>query len=45
MFYMLLNNDSRLFTGVFVFPLVIATVVIISLVVLMAYHIAFARGG
>ena len=45
MFYMHLKNDSRLFTGVFVFPLVIATVVIISLVVLMAYHIAFARGG
>src|SRR5919205_678652 len=42
MFYMHLKVDSRLFTGVFVFPLIIAAVVIIALVVLMAYHWAFA---
>ena len=35
----------RLFTGVFVFPLIIATVIIVALIVLMAYHFAFARSG
>ena len=45
MFYMHLKQDSKLFTGIFVFPLIIATVVIVSLMVLMAYHMAFARSG
>ena len=45
MFYMHLKQDNRLFTGVFVFPLIIAAIVIIALVVLMAYHWAFATGG
>ena len=45
MFYMHLKQDSKLFTGVFVFPLIIATVVIVSLIILMAYHMAFARAG
>jgi cytochrome c oxidase subunit IV len=45
MFYMHLKQDNRLFTGVFVFPLIIATVVIVALIVLMAYHFAFARSG
>ena len=45
MFYMHLKQDHKLFTGVFVFPLIIATVVIVSLIVLMAYHFAFARAG
>ena len=45
MFYMHLKQDHRLFSGVFVFPLIIATIVILSLVVLMAYHWAFATGG
>jgi len=45
MFYMHLKQDHRLFSGVFVFPLIIAAVVIVSLVVLMAYHWAFATGG
>jgi cytochrome c oxidase subunit 4 len=45
MFYMHLKQDSRLFTGIFVFPLIIATVIIVSLMVLMAYHMAFARSG
>ena len=45
MYYMHLKNDSKLFTSVFVFPLIIAAVVIVSLVILMAYHHAFARAG
>ena len=45
MFYMHLKQDHRLFAGVFVFPLIIATVVIVSLIVLMAYHHIFARAG
>lgn len=45
MFYMHLKQDHKLFTGVFVFPLIIATVVIVSLIILMAYHFAFARAG
>ena len=40
-----LRQDSRLFSGVFVFPLVIASVIIFALIALMAYHIAFARSG
>ena len=45
MFYMHLKQDSRLFSGVFVFPLIIATVIILALIVLEAYHFAFARAG
>jgi len=45
MFYMHLKQDSKIFTGVFVFPLIIATVVIVSLIILMAYHFAFSRAG
>ena len=45
MYYMHLKNDSKLFSGVFVFPLVIAAVVIFAMVALMAYHWAFARSG
>jgi cytochrome c oxidase subunit IV len=45
MFYMHLKQDSKLFSGVFVFPLIIATVVIVSLMILMAYHMAFSRAG
>ena len=45
MFYMHLKQDSRLFTGVFVFPLTIAAVIIFGLIILMAYHMAFARSG
>ena len=44
-FYMHLKQDSRLFSGVFVFPIIIAAVIILSLVVLMAYHWAFAASG
>jgi cytochrome c oxidase subunit 4 len=45
MFYMHLKQDHRLFSGVFVFPLIIATVIILALVVLESYHFAFARSG
>ena len=45
MFYMHLKQDSKLFSGIFVFPLIIATVIIVSLMVLTAYHFAFARSG
>jgi heme/copper-type cytochrome/quinol oxidase subunit 4 len=45
MYYMHLKNDSKLFSGVFVFPLIIAAVVILAMVALMAYHWAFARSG
>ncbi len=45
MYYMHLKQDHRLFTGVFVFPLIIATVIIVALIVLRAYHFAFARSG
>ena len=44
-FYMHLKNDSKLFSGVFVFPIIIATVIILGLVALQAYHWAFAKGG
>jgi cytochrome c oxidase subunit 4 len=45
MYYMHLKNDSKLFTGVFVFPLIIAAVVIVAMIALMAYHWAFAQSG
>jgi cytochrome c oxidase subunit IV len=45
MYYMHLKNDSKLFSGVFVFPLTIAAIVILAMVALMAYHWTFARSG
>jgi caa(3)-type oxidase subunit IV len=45
MYYMHLKNDSKLFSGVFVFPLIIAAVVILALIILQAYHWAFSRSG
>jgi cytochrome c oxidase subunit IV len=45
MFYMHLKQDSKVFSGLFVFPLIIATIIIISLMLLTAYHFAFARSG
>jgi cytochrome c oxidase subunit IV len=45
MFYMHLKQDHPLFTGVFVFPLIIAAIIIVALIVLMAYHFAFAQSG
>ncbi len=43
MYYMHLKPDSKLFTGVFVFSLIIAAVVIFSLIALFAYHYAFQK--
>ena len=45
MFYMHLKQDSRLFAGVFVFPLIIAAIVVLALAALLAYHMAFAQSG
>ena len=45
MYYMHLKNDSKLFSGVFVFPIIIAAVIIVGLVILQAYHWAFSTGG
>jgi cytochrome c oxidase subunit IV len=45
MFYMHLKQDSKLFSGVFVFPLTIAAFVIVGMILLMSYHMAFARSG
>jgi cytochrome c oxidase subunit 4 len=45
MFYMHLKQDSKLFSGLFVFPLTIAAVIIVGLMLLMAYHMTFARSG
>jgi caa(3)-type oxidase subunit IV len=45
MYYMHLKNDSKLFTGVFVFPLLIAAIVIVAMIALMAYHWAFSQSG
>jgi cytochrome c oxidase subunit 4 len=45
MYYMHLKQDSKLFSGIFVFPLIIAAVVIVSLMILMAYHLAFSKAG
>jgi len=42
MYYMHLKNDSKLFSGVLVFPIIIAAVIIVGLVALQAYHWAFA---
>ena len=37
-FYMHLKNDSRIFSGAFVFPLIIAVVVIVALFTLFTYN-------
>ena len=43
MYYMHLKQDSKLFSGLFVFPLIIAAVVIVALIALFAYHYGFQR--
>ena len=37
MFYMHLKQDSRIFSGLFIFPLIIAAVVILALLGLFTY--------
>lgn len=44
MYYMHLKQDSKLFSSVFVFPIIIAAVIIVSLIALFAYHFAYQRG-
>jgi cytochrome c oxidase subunit 4 len=43
MYYMHLKQDSKILSGAFVFPLIIAAGMIVGLILLMAYHHAFAR--
>ncbi|MBA2627706.1 MAG: cytochrome C oxidase subunit IV family protein [Gemmatimonadales bacterium] len=43
MYYMHLKPDSRLFSGVFIFSLIIAAIVIFALIALFAYHFAFQK--
>jgi cytochrome c oxidase subunit 4 len=45
MYYMHLKQDGKALSGLFVFPLILAGVMIVGLLLLMAYHHAFARGG
>ena len=45
MYYMHLKQDHKLFSGVFVFPLIIAAFIVVALIILQAYHFAFARAG
>lgn len=37
MFYMHLKSDGKLLTSLFVFPIIVATVIIVMLILLMAY--------
>jgi cytochrome c oxidase subunit 4 len=43
MYYMHLKQDGKLLSGVFVFALILAALVIVGLMILLAYHHAFAR--
>lgn len=43
MFYMHLKTDRHILSGLFIFSLIIATIVIVALMVLMSYHHEFAR--
>ena len=43
MYYMHLKQDSKLFSALFVFPLIIAALVIVSLIALFLYHYGFQR--
>lgn len=44
MYYMHLKQDSRLLSGLFVFPLIIAVVIVLALMVLMSYHLHYNAG-
>jgi caa(3)-type oxidase subunit IV len=43
-YYMHLKNDHRVFTGLFLSGLIIATVVIVALMLLMSYHLNYNQG-
>ena len=43
-YYMHLKNDHRVFTGLFISGLIIATVVIVALMLLMSYHLNYNQG-
>jgi caa(3)-type oxidase subunit IV len=45
MYYMHLKQDGKMLSGLFVFPIILAAVIIVGLILLMAYHHGFARGG
>ena len=45
MFYMHLKMDAKLFSTVFVFPLIIAAVVIVALIALFAYNAHVSAPG
>ncbi len=44
MFYMHLKQDNKLFSGLFVFPLIIAAIIVVSLMLLMSYHMHYNAG-
>jgi len=44
MYYMHLKQDHKLFTGLFVFPLIIAGVIAIALMMLISYHMHYNAG-
>ena len=44
MFYMHLKQDSKLFSGLFVFPLIIAAVIVVALMALFSYHMSYNAG-
>jgi caa(3)-type oxidase subunit IV len=44
MFYMHLKQDSRLFSGLFIFPLIVAAVIIFALMLLFSYHMHYNAG-
>lgn len=43
MFYMHLKQDGKVLGSLFVFPLIVASVVIVALMLLFAYHYAFQQ--
>ncbi len=43
-YYMHLKNDHKAFTGLFVSGLIIAAIVIVTLMLLMSYHLTYNQG-
>lgn len=44
MYYMHLKQDSRLFTLLFVFSLMLAAIIVLLLIILMSYHVHYNTG-